>query len=408
MAVVGSKHGLDDFRGLLKAMGSPEASLKIIHVAGTNGKGSFCGYMASILMAAGYSVGVFTSPHLIKYNERFSYNGKYISDDELAEEIGIVKKAAESYLNEGEWFSFFEIMTAVCFSYFSKKQPDFLILETGLGGRLDATNAASPLLTAIMKIDIDHTEFLGSTVKEIAYEKSGIIKPHTPCVLYPDNDGAYGVVKAAAEGKNAPLYYPRDLHIDVKRSDIKGICFDVVCSYFSYTDIYSNMPGVFQPMNITTVIMGIYVLKRLGYNIPDSAIYEGIAEAKVRGRMDIISRSPLIIADGAHNMNSAREFSEFLKVYDRKTTLITGVLKDKMPERLIKTLGAYADRVILTMPNSKRAYDPSHLTAKGYMFFKKPAEALRAAIDFNDSDIFIAGSLYLTGEILKICEDELL
>ncbi len=406
MATLGSKHGLEDFRGLLGTMGNPEKSLNIIHTAGTNGKGSFCGYMSAILMAAGYSTGVFTSPHLVRYNERFSLNGAYISDEELAEEISLVKQYAEEYLDEGEWFSFFEIMTAVCFSYFSKKKPDFLILETGLGGRLDATNVALPLMCSIMKIDIDHTEFLGSTLNEIAYEKSGIIKENTPCVLYPDNKEVLEVVKNAALDKNAPLYFPEDVRINIKSSGIDGTVFDIDCEYFAYENLTTHMPGTFQPMNIAAVLTGVSVLRKLGYDIPDRAVYEGTANAKVRGRMDIICKKPLIIADGAHNMNAAREFSEFLKGYDKKTTLITGVLKDKMPEKLIAALSENADRVIMTIPDSKRGFDPRGLVSDKRIFIEKPAEALRAAVGFDDSTIFIAGSLYLTGEILRLAEGE--
>ncbi|MCD7778645.1 MAG: bifunctional folylpolyglutamate synthase/dihydrofolate synthase [Clostridiales bacterium] len=409
-ALLGSKHGLSDLEGLLWLMGSPEKGLNIIHVAGTNGKGSFCAYTESILREAGYSVGVFTSPHLIKYNERFSLNGEDISNEDLAAEVFYVKNKVEEYFGgKNEWFSFFEIMTAVCFSYFSKKKPDFLILETGLGGRLDSTNTVkNPLYTAIMKIDLDHTEFLGNTIEEIAAEKGGIIKPNRPCVLYPHQPSAYPVIKQIAEEKNSRLFYSESIDLNILSSDYGGIVFDIETEYFKYKGLRSKMAGLYQPRNIAAVLTGVEILKSLGYDINKEAVYRGVEKAKIRGRMDIVSKDPLIILDGAHNMNAGTEFSAYLKsVGNRygKITLVTGVLADKNPVTLIERLYENADRVILTMPPSKRAFNPNpaeiSLNKETY-YINEPKAALEKALSFNDGAVFVTGSLYLIGEVMNI------
>ncbi len=404
-AVTGSKQGLSSFKALLELMGSPQNKLNIIHVAGTNGKGSFCGYLSSVLMAAGYNTGVFTSPHLVKYNERFCYNGKCITDEELAEEITAVSQCVDKFFNgSGDYFSFFEIMTAVCFSYFSKLKTDFLILETGLGGRLDATNAVtSPLFTAIMKIDYDHTELLGSTLEEIAAEKAGIIKPYRPCVLYPNQPKILPVIKRFCDKNNSALFYNQYADINIINSGFSGTEFDVCTADLNYKGLFTKMFGAYQPKNIVPVLTGIELLNKMGFKIPEKAVYEGIKNAKICGRMEIVKTNPTIIADGAHNLNAAEEFSAYTKTLNRKITLVTGVLADKSPEKLIKKLAENAYRVILTVPPSKRAFNPQNLRLPVETYFEKdPKMALAKALTFNDGIIFVTGSLYLVGEVKSI------
>ncbi|MCD7904510.1 MAG: bifunctional folylpolyglutamate synthase/dihydrofolate synthase [Clostridiales bacterium] len=407
-AVLGSKHGLSDLEGLLNLMGNPEKGLKIIHIAGTNGKGSFCAYMESILREAGFSVGVFTSPHLIKYNERISLNGENISDEDFAAEVSYVKEMSEKYFGErGEWFSFFELITAVCFSYFAEKKPDFLILETGLGGRLDSTNIVkAPLYTAITKIALDHTEFLGNTLEEIAAEKGGIIKEGCPCVLYPEQPEAYEVINKIAEKKGVELYYSEDLSLNVISSGSEGTAFDIETEYFEYKGLCSQMAGLYQPYNISAVLTGTEILRGLGYHISEGAVYGGVKKAKIRGRMDVVCRKPLIVLDGAHNLNAAEEFSAYLKALgetEGKITLVTGVLADKRPVPLIKKLSENAHRVILTMPPSKRAFDPTGIKLdKETYYINEPEAALKKAVSFKDGIIFVTGSLYLIGEVLEL------
>lgn len=411
-AVLGSKQGLSAFKGLLSLMGSPEKRLKIIHVAGTNGKGSFCTYTESILRAAGFTTGLFTSPHLIRYNERIAFNGEPISDEDFADEIDFVKaKTKEFFGSSNQWFSFFEIITDACLSYFYKKSPDFVILETGLGGRLDATNAAeSPLFTAITRIALDHTEFLGNTIEEIAAEKCGIIKENRPCVSALQCEEAEKVIRAYAAEKNAPLLYEPNPEIKIIKNDLKGLTMDIKTHYYSYKGLVSGMGGSYQPQNIAAVLLGIEALRKQGYAIPDKAVYEGIKTAKIKGRTDIISKSPLIIADGAHNLNAAEEFDKTtaeVKAQGKKITLLTGVLADKNPEKLIKALSKNADRVILTVPPSKRAFNPEGLTLEGkdVYFEPDPEKACKLLKGFDDSVIFITGSLYLTGKIYALLKE---
>lgn len=411
-AVLGSKQGLESFKGLLSLMDNPQEKPNIIHVAGTNGKGSFCAYTESILRAAGYSVGVFTSPHLTRYNERIALNGEPISDGDLAAELSYVKEKSEEYFGgRNEWFSFFEIITAACFSYFAKKKPDFLILETGLGGRLDSTNAInSPLFTAITRIAFDHTEFLGNTIEQITGEKCGIMKAGRPCVMAPQCKEAAMAAEAAAIKKQSPLYYSEAPKINIKDFSPNGLRLDIETPYFSYKNLVSGMWGSYQSQNITAVLIGIEVLRKQGYNIPDKAVYEGVKNAKIKGRTDVISTSPLIIADGAHNLNAAEEFNKTaaaLKKQGNKITLLTGVLQDKNPEELIRALSQNADRVILTIPPSKRAYNPQNLNLnKETIFEPNPRKAYITAKAFTDSIIFITGSLYLIGEIYSVLKGE--
>lgn len=412
-AVLGSKKGLDDFRALLKLMGSPEKQKNIIHVAGTNGKGSFCRYTENILRAEGCSVGVFTSPHLVRYNERITLDGEYISDEDFAEKISLVRdKIREFYKNSEGWFSFFEIMTAAALSYFAEKKPDFIILETGLGGRLDATNAVEkPLFTAITKIARDHTEFLGDTPEQIALEKAGIMKEGVPCVLYPYQPEIYPVIRLVAAKNDSPLRYDKHPKFNIKSSDLNGTVFDYSGNYLSYENLKTSAVGRYQPANIAAVLGGIYTLRELGFKISDEAVYTGIKNTKIKGRMEILSEDPLIIADGAHNIDAAKMFSAYLEDIKGKygrITLVTGVLADKKPIRLIRTLSENADRVILTKPSSKRAFDPADLNLEGIPSTYCPnlREALSKALSYNDGIIFIIGSLYLIGEAKKILKED--
>lgn len=412
-AVLGSKKGLSDFKTLLGLMGSPEKQENIIHVAGTNGKGSFCAYTDNILRAAGYTTGVFTSPHLVKYNERISLCGEYISDDDFAGEITYVRdKIREFYGNKEGWFSFFEIMTAAALHYFAEKKPDFIILETGLGGRLDATNAVEkPLFTAITKIARDHMQYLGDTPEQIAFEKAGIIKPGIPCVLYPYQPEIYPVIRIEAAKKSAPLRYDKHPKFNIIKKDLEGTVFGYGGKYLSYEGLETVIPGAYQLPNIATVLAGIYTLRKQGFEIPDEAVYEGVRNTRVKGRMEKLSEKPLIFADGAHNIDGAKMFSMFtgeIKEKYGKITLIAGALEDKDPIRLIRKLAENADRVILTRPDSKRAFDPKNLSLDNDIVIYK--ENLKNALDearcYDDGIIFIAGSLYLVGEAKIILEGE--
>lgn len=411
----GVKRGHKQLRKLLNLFDNSDRKSNIIHVAGTNGKGSTCVMLASILKSAGYKTGLFTSPHLEEYNERFIINDEYISNCDFAKNIeNISIKIKELFNSSNEFFSFFEVLTVMAFNYFYEKNVDYLIIETGMGGRLDATNVIEkPLLSIITSISYDHMQYLGNTITDIAFEKSGIIKKNLPVVLYSQSKKVYNVINNNCNNKNSELFYLENYNFKIISENLDTITFMVNNKFFSYNKLKIKMIGHYQIYNACNVLLAIEVMKIYGINISNNSIIEGLENAFIKGRMEIISKNPFIIIDGAHNVDAALQFNLFLKKFKLKTAkkivIIIGMLKDKQYKNIVNVIIEPADVLILTQPKDERTLNCLDL----YNFADKKNKTIYIESDYkkavdtaliilnNDSCLFCTGSLYLIGNIRK-------
>ena len=397
----GVKHPLDEIKKILGRLGHPEDKLKIIHVAGTNGKGSACAMLTSVLTEAGYSVGTFTSPHLSRYNERIKLNGADIPDTDFAEQASAVRGAEEE-------LSFFEILTLMAFNYFYERRVDYAVIEVGLGGKFCPTNVTVPLLSVITKIGFDHMNYLGWTIESIASEKAGIIKKNSDAVLYLNSREVYNVVKETADSQNAGLVFCDDYDYTIVERTTDETVFDVRSGSFKYDGLRLKMIGDYQVYNACNLLYAIGALNRLGVNIREEHIRNGLAKARWPGRMEIIKKEPVILLDGAHNADGAFEFNRAVGNYfpGRRIILVTGMLRDKEYYKILRVVTERAARVILTKPVTKRALDPEELAAVydresvPYEIEPDYKKAVTRAVSEAGKDgvVCVTGSLYLVAD----------
>lgn len=405
----GSVPGLERIQLLCDKLGNPEKKLSVIHVAGTNGKGSAVAMLSSVLKEAGYHVGTYTSPHLESYNERYQINGEEISDAAFAKEISLIRRLCEELEREGKPVpTLFEITTGAAFHYFYEEQVDVLILEVGLGGRFDATNVLpAPLLSLIMSISIDHTDFLGDTIEKIAMEKAGIIKKNCPVVLYSQEEIVYNIIKDAADRMDAPFYCLNDAEIIVASQTLEGTVFSVKNKNISLHNLELSLLGSYQIENCLAVLEACIVLQKCGLHISEKALREGLKNARWAGRMELCGKAPLVILDGAHNADGIRQLAKSLSLYfrEKKVTLILGVLGDKEYQKMAEEILPFAETVILTEPHSERKLDVFSFARSisdfnGTVYTEKEIEAAYEkaySLTAADGIILCCGSLYMIG-----------
>lgn len=403
------KPGLERISALCERLGNPQDELKYIHVAGTNGKGSFCAMLSNVLRTAGYKVGLYTSPYILEFNERISVNGKNISDDELCVMTEKVKEAAESMADKPTEF---ELITAVAFEYFKIKKCDIVVLECGLGGRFDATNIVkNSVLSVITGISIDHTSFLGDTIQQIAYEKAGIIKPGGKCLWCGNDSIARDVILKEAERNNAEFILTDIESLIIKKMNLAGTVFD----YDEFKDINIKLLGSFQPINACNVINAVKILNLVGYDIKEQALREGIYNTVWRARFEIINNNPLIIADGGHNPEGVEAAVNSIKTYfNDKVIVLTGVMKDKDYNFIAKKIAQVSDFVYCITPDNPRALSAkeyadifSKFNVTAFSFFDVKS-ALLSAVEFSKKSslpIVALGSLYMYKEVLAAVKD---
>ena len=411
---LGSDLGLNRIQCLMDKLDNPQDKIKVIHVAGTNGKGSCCAMLSSILIEEGYSVGVYTSPHLEEYNERYTVNGTRISNEDFAKYMSIVKEKCDELKFDGTGQpTIFEVVTALGFLYFYDKKIDYLILEVGLGGRFDATNVIkTPILSIITSISKDHVEFLGDTISQIAFEKGGIIKDNCPLVLYTQSNEVYETEKRIADGKNAKLYYAKKNGITILKKSIEKTVFNVKNEFLSYENLELSLIGKHQINNAATVLLACEALKDIGISICEPSIYNGIKNAKWSGRMEVVCQEPLTVIDGAHNIDGIDMLAKSLEEYfpGKEITLLIGILGDKEYRKMIERLLPLAARVVFTEPNNSRKWDVFALTEtiSDFNLEKYKEKNIEKAFDLaksittKDGVLCCAGSLYLIGEIYKL------
>ncbi|GHV41253.1 bifunctional folylpolyglutamate synthase/dihydrofolate synthase [Clostridia bacterium] len=408
----GKKRGYDLIRAALDLAGSPYKTLPVIQVAGTNGKGSVCSMLNSILLSAGYSTGLFTSPHLIKFNERFKVNGNDLTDDEMAKYAAQAKALSEAVLGAGEFFSFFEMFTICAFLCFADKKVDLAIFEAGVGGRLDSTNIAeNTVLSVITSISFDHTDLLGGTIREITLEKAGIIKKNTKTVLYFQSEEVYNLIKGVCAEKGSELYYPSKLKIETRNESLSGAEFDITCEYFRYENVRLNFAGEYQLQNAATALLAVSALRASGYSVTESAVYAGMKAARWAGRMETLSENPLILLEGAHNLGGIYELDRSINRYfaGKDVILVFAALKGKDYRGMVSLITANANvkTVIFTTPAYRvKAADPNELAlscekTKEIFIIEGYKDALNKAVSLAKENgvIICCGSLYLVGDI---------
>lgn len=396
--------GLDYMERLCDRLGHPERDLKFIHVAGTNGKGSTCAMLASVLQKAGYRVGLFTSPYMITFHERMSVDGRMITDEELAEVAQTVFDACEGLPGTPTEF---ELITAISLIWFSRKQTDLVVFEVGLGGRLDPTNVIprdSVLVDVITGIAMDHTAILGDTVEKIASEKAGIIKPgvpvvfggnHPPVGLIKDNGDtdagkrAADVIRNRADTSGSPYVETAPDSLTVERSDIDGL----TVSYKEYAHLRVSLPGIYQAFNTATVLDVLRVLKESGMRISDSTIRDGLADVRWIGRFDVLRKKPMIISDGGHNPEGvAAATGSYTRLFpDRKCIVISGVMQDKDYVSIAEEISSVACCVLTVTPDNTRSLNG---VAYARLFAQKQIETR----DFTSMDGALACAINLSAE----------
>lgn len=353
------KLGLENTLRLLSLMDSPQEALKYIHVAGTNGKGSTSNYLAEMLMAAGYKVGLYTSPFLEAFNERMRVNGKAISDDMLAEIASFCQEACQTMVEQGHPHpTEFEVVTAIGFEYFKRMGCDIVVLEVGMGGRLDATNVIlSPEVAVITPVDLDHVEYLGDTIGKIAGEKAGIIKSGRPVIIHPQVDEALATIKEICQVRGSELIIAPTDCVEILEESTTGTLFSLGQEVYRI-----RMLGAHQTRNAAVALSAINQLNAQGrFAVSKEAIRSGLERANWAGRLEIMSHDPLVLIDGAHNLHGAKGLSSaighLLKGY--KLIGVVGILGDKDVSGMLGEMLPHLDQIICT-----EADNPRRMTAQ--------------------------------------------
>jgi len=400
----GIKLGLDVISQILEGLGQPQNAYRTIHVAGTNGKGSVASMLAGILQTAGFSVGLYTSPHLIHFNERIRIDGRPVTDPEIVDAYRAIRKVQKADREP----TFFEFTTAMALHLFKEHRVDWAVIETGMGGRLDATNLLAPEVSIITNISLEHKGYLGNTVAAITHEKAGIIKPATPVITAVTQPSAITVVTEKAEKLKAPcLRMGRDFR-----------CRRLPSGNFHYTgldhrweNLSTNLLGRHQVGNAGLALAVTEVLMQKGVTIEEAYIRQALNHVSWPGRLETVCEEPRIILDGAHNLMAARNLSRYLaETYpDNKIIMVVGILDDKPAEEMLSALLAVCDHAVITSPTIDRAIPADVLARTAKQFVREMDEvptvdrAVARALQIVRSDqvICIAGSLYVVGEAMQ-------
>ncbi len=411
----GVKFGLEAISRILVELGRPHERYETAIVAGTNGKGSTCAMLASILQQAGYPTGLFTSPHLVRVNERMRVNGKEVSDANFAAAFTEVAAAVERLVNLKQLEkppSFFEFLTATAFQHFAQARAKFVVLDVGMGGRLDATNVTHPRVALITNIDFDHMEFLGSTLAAIAAEKAGIIKPHRPVISGVEDAEAEAAIRTHAQDLGAELLELIKVAQITKLHAREGrYSFDLALGKEHFAGLACPLLGKFQVKNTMAAVAGAWRLEAEGFEISRRSIMQGLRAATWPGRLEPIFPKPLVLLDGAHNPGAARELATFIReeLSGRRVRLVFASMRDKAIREICASLFPLAEEVYLTHPEHPRAATPEEILAAldsrpARLHIEiEPARALEKASSASSPDdvVLVVGSLFLVGAIKK-------
>jgi len=401
----GIKLGLENIQRLMAALGEPHKRFRSVQIAGTNGKGSTASTVAAVLQTAGYRTGLYTSPHLIDFTERIRVNGEPIAPERVTQLTERIRTAASEIP-----VTFFEFTTAMAFLHFAESSVDLAVAEVGLGGRFDATNVLSPLVSVITNIDFDHQAFLGNTLEQIAFEKAGIVKPGVPVVTATDRPEAINVIRAVCREQGAPLYRV-GAEIRAEGSSTQQFLYQGIRQ--SYPDLNFALLGKHQLMNAACALAALELLEVQGLPVGEAAIRRGLSTVRWEGRMEMIRPGPsaaAVLLDGAHNPAGARVLRAFLEearpARPARLILILGILSDKDIDGILAELVPLADEVVLTRPDYDRAEPPAGLKRRLVSFSVRSSvqEPVEEAVRYAQSVataadlICVTGSLYTIGE----------
>lgn len=421
-AKFGSNYGLERTEKILELLGEPHKKLKCIHIAGTNGKGSTTAMLAEILKEAGYKVGMYTSPFLEEFEERIQINGVNISKEDLSSLVTRVAQVVDKVIELGyDHPTEFEIITCVMFLYFYEMKVDYAVVEVGLGGRLDSTNVITPVLSIITSISYDHMKILGDTLGEIAREKAGIIKPSVPVVVYPQEEESLKVIRSISEERKSKLVEVPAHCVELKRqNDNNTNNFTqklLIKTDEKNYDIELSLLGKHQLLNCAVVVFAAEELIKQGVKISTEYILKALKKVKWPGRLEVMKSEPLVVIDGAHNIDGIRKLTESVDMYFsyENMILILGILADKQVKEMINTIVPKANKVIAVTPNSYRAELASELAEEIKMLnphvevIEDYSQAFKRALSYCSTNdlLLISGSLYMIGDMRKIIKRDI-
>ena len=407
----GVKYDLNNITAMLDFLGNPQNEFKSIHVAGTNGKGTVCSILNSMLIEAGKSTGLYTSPHVLDFRERVVVNKRMISKKFV---IDFTNKLVP--LIEEIKPSFYEVNTAMAFEYFRYKKVEYAVVETGLGGRLDSTNVIKPIISVITSIAIEHVEYLGGTIEKIAFEKAGIVKEGVPCVVGKLQPEAFNVIKKKAKEVNAPVYKSQDnAKVEIEKYGNMGFTFNITSGGKKIEGVKFPVKGDYQKMNIATSYTAMKVIaEREGIKLTDKIVKKAfthlIANSFFHGRFQTIRQKPKIVLDVSHNPQALSNLRESIKsVEHEKLYVLFGLLKDKDHKRCIEIMEKLNAEIVLTKPDYKRAFEPEGLVTfatKKEKFvvepdFVKAVELIKSKINNNDL-LLVTGSFFMVSDFLAV------
>ncbi len=414
LAFKGIKLGLENTKKILAYLGDPHLVVPTIHIAGTNGKGSIAAFTESMLRTSGFQIGLFTSPHFLDFRERIQINRSPISKSDFASLVSELKDAID---NLGVSTTYFEFSTILAFLYFSKKNIDWVVLEVGLGGRLDCTNVCQPEISIISSISLDHQSYLGNTIESIAFEKASIIKNNGTVIAEKQSKEAEEVILEFAKKQKANIKFrEKDYFVSRKEFNWQGQTFDFESNYGSFKSLKTHLIGLHQVFNAAVAIETIMSLKEKGHSISTEAVSVGISNCQWEGRLEVVEQEPYLVLDSAHNIDSVKFLTRSIKEHFqyKKCIVILGVMKDKDIEKMGLILTEIADRIIITKPKSERSADPIEL--------KKVLSKTQKAIDIieeipysvgiakklaNPEDLIcVTGSLYTIAEAKLFLNNE--
>jgi dihydrofolate synthase / folylpolyglutamate synthase len=415
----GIRLGLENISKLLEMLGNPQDNLNIIHIAGTNGKGSTCSFITKILQTSGYNVGLYTSPYLETFTERIRVNGYNIPEEEVASIVTLIKTKIDEMVREGYSYpTEFEIVTAMAFYYYNKQKVDYVVLEVGMGGRYDATNVINrSLVSVITPVSLDHIDALGDTIGKIAYEKAGIIKENGLVIIHPQEEEAQNVIREVCREKNAKYITVDTKNIEILKSTIESQIFNCEVLEKKYNNIEICLIGEHQINNSIVALNVIEILKdKHNLKISDDDVLKGLNETRWPGRIEKIQDNPVFIIDGAHNEDGANSLAKSIDKHfkDKDITLIIGMLKDKDIDSVLQILIPRCNKVITTTPDNPRALSPEELKEKIQRYNKQviALDSIEKAVYYalenshKDEVIISAGSLYMIGTIRSIIKNK--
>ena len=413
----GSKLGLGRMEEMLKRLGNPHKLLRCVHIAGTNGKGSTAVMLAEIFKAQGFKTALYTSPYLESFTNRMAVNGTDINETDLINLVGLIRPLTEEIaLSELGQPTQFEVVTVLAFLYFARCKPDWVVVEVGLGGRFDATNVIVPEVSVITNIGLDHTQVLGDTVEAIAFEKAGIIKAGVPVVTAAEKKPALSVIEETARRQNAPLtVIGRDVFYSTGQASIEGQVFDYQSKERKIFGLGISLPGRHQARNAATALAARELIPGLVFDEPAARC--GLAATNWPGRLEVLSRKPLVLIDGAHNVDGVAALREALVeiLAGRKLHLVLGFLGDKAIEDMLRLIVPLASAgLVVTRPDNQRAADPYSVAALVSSYTAIPAlvvDDVSLAVTLSlhntkdDEVLCVTGSLFTISNARKTLKD---